>query len=74
MNTTACANTVGELAEGRIVDDAWDITPDDVIAFLETLPPANVHCAELAVGALYLALANYNELKRQSWKKPYQKT
>jgi len=73
MNTTACANTVAELAEDRKVDDAWDITPDDVIAFLETLPPANVHCAELAVGALYLALANYNELKRQSWKKPYLK-
>jgi nitrogen fixation NifU-like protein len=73
MNTTACANTVAELAEDRKVDDAWDITPDDVIAFLETLPQANVHCAELAVGALYLALANYNELKRQSWKKPYLK-
>lgn len=59
MNTSACANTVGELAEGRKVDEAWDITPEDIIAYLETLPPANTHCAELAAGALYLALVNY---------------
>jgi nitrogen fixation protein NifU and related proteins len=71
MNTSACANTVAELAEGRKVDDAWDITPDDVIAYLETLPPANTHCAELAAGALYLALVNYKELKRRPWKKLY---
>jgi nitrogen fixation NifU-like protein len=72
MNTGACANTVGELAEGRKVDEAWDITPEDIIAYLETLPPANTHCAELAAGALYLALVNYKELKRQPWKKLYQ--
>ena len=71
MNTNACANTVAELAEGRKVDDAWDITPDDVIAYLETLPPGNVHCAELAVGALYLSLVNYKELKCHPWKKLY---
>jgi nitrogen fixation NifU-like protein len=71
MNTSACANTVAELAEGRKIDDAWDITPDDVIAYLETLPQANAHCAELAAGALYRALVNYKELKRQPWKKLY---
>ena len=43
----------------------------DVISSLETLPPQNTHCAELAVGALYLALANYQELKRHPWKKLY---
>ena len=58
MNTNACANTVAELVEGRKVEDAWEITSDDVIAYLETLPPENTHCAELAVGALYLALTN----------------
>jgi nitrogen fixation NifU-like protein len=65
------ANTVAELAEGRTVDEAWNITPDDVIAYLETLPPGNAHCAELAVGALYRALVNYKELKRHPWKKLY---
>jgi nitrogen fixation NifU-like protein len=71
MNTTACANTVAEMAEGRKVEDAWEITVENVIAYLETLPPQNHHCAELAVGSLYLALSNYQEHKRQPWKKLY---
>ena len=40
--------------------------------YLETLPEDHFHCAELAVGALYLALSNYNELQRSPWKKSYQ--
>ncbi len=71
MNTNACANTVAELAEGRKVADAWEITPEDIVAYLETLPPENTHCAELAVGAFYLALRNYQEFKRDPWKKLY---
>ena len=73
INTNACANTVSHLAEGRTFDEGWEITPDKVIEFLETLPEGNYHCAELAVGAFYAALANYQELQRNSWKKPYQK-
>jgi len=71
INTSACANTVAELAEGRKVKDAWAITPDDVIAYLETLPAENTHCAELAAGAFYLALINWQELQRHPWKKSY---
>ncbi|MFC1838067.1 iron-sulfur cluster assembly scaffold protein [Thermodesulfobacteriota bacterium] len=56
LNTNACANTISFLAEGKQIDEAWEITPQTVIDFLETLPPANHHCAELAVGALYKAL------------------
>lgn len=39
LNTNAWANTVAELAEVRKVEDAWEITAEDVIAYLETLPP-----------------------------------
>jgi nitrogen fixation NifU-like protein len=69
INTTACANTVAELAEGRKIKDAWAITPDDVVAYLETLPAENAHCAELAAGAFYLALINWQEGQRHPWKK-----
>lgn len=72
MNTTACANTVATLAEGKTVSEAWEIVPETVADYLETLPADHFHCAELAVGALYLALANYNELQRSPWKKSYQ--
>ena len=73
INTNACANTVAHLSEGKAIKEAWGIAPEDVIEFLETLPEENYHCAELTVGALYLALANYQERQRNSWKKPYQR-
>jgi nitrogen fixation NifU-like protein len=74
INTNACANAVSHLSEGKTIEEAWNIAPGDVIEFLETLSKENYHCAELAVGAFYLALANYQELQRNSWKKPYQQT
>ena len=72
INTTACCNAVAQLVEGEPVEEAWSITPEDVITYLETLPADHVHCAELSVGALYLALSNYQELNRAPWKKLYQ--
>jgi nitrogen fixation NifU-like protein len=71
LNTNACANTVAHLIEGKRIDDAWNVTPEDVAAFLETLPPDHFHCAELAVGALYLALADLAGGRRQGWKRLY---
>ena len=73
INTNACANTVSHLSEGKTIQEAWEITPDDVIEFLETLPKENYHCAELAVGAFYLALASCREFQRNAWKKQYQR-
>ena len=73
INTNACANTVSHLLEGKTIEEAWETTPEDVINFLETLPKENYHCAELAVGALYMALANCQERQRNSWKRPYQR-
>jgi len=73
MNTNACANTIVELAEGKTIEAAWKLAPEDVITYLETLPPANHHCAELAVGALYRALTNYNEMQKNPWKARYRR-
>jgi nitrogen fixation protein NifU and related proteins len=71
LNTLACANTVIHMAEGKKVEEAWEITSEDIIHYLETLPSEENHCAELAIGAFYLALTNYQELKRTPWKKLY---
>jgi nitrogen fixation NifU-like protein len=60
------------LVEGKTIGEAWEIAPEAVADYLETLPEDHFHCAELAVGALYMALSNYNELQRSPWKKPYQ--
>ncbi len=74
LHTVACANAVAELVEGKPVAEAWELTPERVIAFLETLPPDHHHCAELAVGALHRALADLQARRREPWKTPYRKT
>ena len=71
LNTNACANTVAHLVEGGSIEAAWEITPEAVIAHLQTLPAESHHCAELAVGAFYKALADLTEKTRRPWKKLY---
>jgi len=71
MNTAACANTIVFMTEGKTIDQAWEITPDAVAEYLETLSKDHFHCAELAVGALYMALADLMENRRSEWKKSY---
>lgn len=70
-NTVACGNTVSYLMEGRTVTDGWKLTPENVVAYLETLPEDHFHCAELAVGAFYKALTDYNSRQREKWKNPF---
>ena len=71
-NTVACGNTVTILMEGRTLTDAWQLTPENVIDYLQTLPPDHYHCAELAVGAFYNALADVSRREKEAWKTPYQ--
>jgi nitrogen fixation NifU-like protein len=72
VNTNACANAVIDLIEGKPIDQAWEITPEDVASYLQSLPQDHFHCAELAVGALYMALANAREVQKSPWKRLYQ--
>lgn len=72
INTYACANTVALLAEGKTINKAWGITPEKVASYLKTFSKEDMHCSELAAGALYLALVNYREHKYYPWKKLYQ--
>lgn len=71
LNTNACANAIIDLLEGRKTDKAWDLDPEDVANYLESLPEDHFHCAELAIGALYLALADAREKQKSPWKKLY---
>ena len=61
LNTVACCNSVAYLLEGRPVDDAWRLTPELLIDFLQSLPADHHHCAELVAGALYTALQDYQQ-------------
>ena len=71
INTNACANAVIDLIEGQTLDKAWRLSPEDVAEYLESLPPDEIHCAELAVEALRLALADAREKLKAPWKKLY---
>ncbi len=73
MNTNACANTLSLLTEGKSFENAWEVTAEDIINYLESLPAGEHHCAELAVGAFYLALSDYQKYRRSPWKKLYKK-
>lgn len=70
-NTVACGNTVSMLMEGRTLTDGWRLSPENVSDYLETLPPDHFHCAELAVGAFYMALTDYNRRQKELWKNEY---
>ena len=71
LNTNACCNTVVELVDSKTLDTAWEVTPEQVSDFLESLPDDHFHCAELVVGTFYLALSNARENRRSPWKKMY---
>ncbi len=70
-NTMAAANTVSWLMEGRSLAEAWELIPENVADYLETLPEDHFHCAELAVGAFYNALTDYNKRQKEGWKGAY---
>ena len=71
MNTNACANAIIDLADGKNLEQAWEIKPETVSDYLETLPEDHFHCAELAVGALYKALSQARDVRKAPWKKAY---
>jgi nitrogen fixation NifU-like protein len=70
--TLASANAIVHIAEGKSLEEAWEIGPEDVMDYLETLPRAEKHCAQLAVRTLQNALINARENRRHPWKKLYQ--
>lgn len=73
LNTAACANTVAEIAVGRDLEAAWQTTPQMVAEYLQTLPSDHFHCAELAVGAFYKALADYQQNGAKEWQTGYRR-
>jgi len=71
LNTNACCNAVISMVEGKPLESAWEVNPEQVADLLQTLPEDHYHCAELVVGTLYLALSNARENKRSPWKQMY---
>lgn len=59
----ATSSMVTEMAMGKTIDEAMEITRNDVADNLEGLPPVKMHCSNLAADALHAAIDNYREKK-----------
>ena len=61
----ATSSMVTELAKGKHIDDAYNITRNDVAEELNGLPPQKMHCSNLAADALQAAILDYKNKKKQ---------
>lgn len=57
----ATSSMVTELAIGKTLEEALVLTNDAVAEALDGLPPAKLHCSNLAADALHEAIKNYME-------------
>lgn len=60
----AVASAMSELAKGKTLAEAQEITDDDVVQALGGLPEIKLHCSNLGANALYLAIKDYFDRKR----------
>ncbi len=57
----ATSSMITEMAVGKTIEEALEITRNDVANELEGLPPVKMHCSNLAADALHAAIDNYKE-------------
>jgi nitrogen fixation NifU-like protein len=57
----ATSSMTTELAKGKTVDEALEITRQSVADALEGLPPVKMHCSNLAADALHEAIKDYKK-------------
>ena len=55
----ACASVVGELALGKGLDEACEMTDEMISEILGGLPAHKMHCSNMAADALYDAVMDY---------------
>ncbi|MBE6513312.1 MAG: Fe-S cluster assembly scaffold protein NifU [Methanobrevibacter olleyae] len=61
----ATSSMITEIAKGMTVDDALEITRNDVADALDGLPPIKMHCSNLAADALTEAINDYKSKKSE---------
>ncbi|MFW9999298.1 MAG: Fe-S cluster assembly scaffold protein NifU [Candidatus Hodarchaeota archaeon] len=60
----ATSSMITELAKGKTLDEAIEITRGDVADSLDGLPPIKMHCSNLAADGLHDAIKKYREKKK----------
>jgi len=69
----ASGSMVTEMARGRNVTEARQITQQDILKALGGLPEESEHCALLAANTLKAAIKDSLDMSREPWKKAYRK-
>ncbi len=59
----ATSSMVTELVKGKPLDEALQVSKDQVAEALDGLPPAKMHCSNLAADAIKNAISNYRQGK-----------
>lgn len=57
----ATTSMTTEMVVGMTLDEAMELTRDDVAEELDGLPPVKMHCSNLAADALHEAITNYRK-------------
>ncbi len=61
----ATSSVITEIAKGKTLEAAKNISKDEVAASLDGLPPMKMHCSNLAADALREAIKNYEKKKKK---------
>jgi nitrogen fixation NifU-like protein len=69
----ASGSVTTELARGKSVSEAGNISQQDVLDALDGLPEENVHCALLAANTLREAIKDYLTSNKEPGKRVYRK-
>lgn len=59
----ATSSMITEIAKGKTIDEALEISRNDVADALDGLPPVKMHCSNLAADALAEAINDYKSKK-----------
>lgn len=61
----ATSSMITDLAKGKTLDQALEISNKDVVSALGSLPPVKMHCSILAEEALRSAIEDYRRRKKK---------
>ena len=56
VTTTACSSALTEMVQGRTVEEALAVTPEQLSEYLGTVPSEKMYCCRLAIATLRKAL------------------
>ena len=62
----ATSSMTTELAKGKTLEEAMNITRASVASSLGGLPPVKMHCSNLAADALHAAIKNYKQKQKNA--------